>query len=156
MPLIMRSDRALLPLLAIIMVTGTLTAFPQDAGGPDDESINYFETHVRPVLATHCYQCHSREAEKLKASLYLDSKAGILKGGDNGAVIIPGKAEDSLLIKAVRYQVEDLEMPPKKKLPDSAVNHLATWINMGAPMPNDGARVAEQGPAFDFEKFRVN
>ena len=154
MPLIMRSDRALLSLLAIIMVTGTLTAFPQDAGGPDDESINYFETHVRPVLATHCYQCHSREAEKLKASLYLDSKAGILKGGDNGAVIIPGKAEDSLLIKAVRYQVEDLEMPPKKKLPDSAVNHLATWINMGAPMPDDGARVAEQGPAFDFEKFR--
>ena len=150
----MQSDRVLLPLLAILMATGTLAAFPQDAGGPDDESINYFETHVRPVLATHCYQCHSRESEKLKASLYLDSKAGILKGGDNGAVIIPGKAEESLLIKAVRYQVEDLEMPPKKKLPDSAVTHLATWINMGAPMPEDGARVAEQGPAFDFEKFR--
>ncbi|MEC9055930.1 MAG: c-type cytochrome domain-containing protein, partial [Verrucomicrobiota bacterium] len=116
----MRSDRALLPLLAILMVTGTLTAFPQDAGA-DDESINYFETHVRPVLATHCYQCHSREAEKLKASLYLDSKAGILKGGDNGGVIIPGKAEESLLIKAVGYQVVYLEMPPKKKLPDSAV-----------------------------------
>ena len=150
-----RQVRSSLPsVVGFAVVTTTLTAFPQDTGKPGEEGLNYFESHVRPIFATHCYECHSQKAKKLKASLYLDSKAGILRGGDSGAIIIPGKAEESLLIKAVRYQAEDLEMPPKKKLPNSAVEHLAAWINMGAPIPDDGARIADQDAAFDFEKFR--
>ena len=120
----------------------------------DPEGIEFFEAHVRPVFANHCYKCHSAEAKKLKAELYLDSKAGILKGSESGAVIVPGKAEESLLIKAVRYQVEDLEMPPDKKLPGFAIDHLVAWINMGAPMPEDGRAVAAKGPAFEWQKFR--
>ncbi|MFP6865261.1 MAG: DUF1549 domain-containing protein, partial [Roseibacillus sp.] len=120
----------------------------------DAEGINYFEAHVRPLLSKHCFKCHSEKAEKLKAGLYLDSKAGILQGSESGKIIVPGKAEESLLIKAVRYQVEDLEMPPKRKLPAFAIDQLAEWINRGAPMPEDGAKIAESGPAYDFARFR--
>ena len=124
------------------------------AASPTEEGIHYFENHVRPILATYCYECHSSKSSKLKGSLYLDSKAGILSGGDSGALLVPGKPDESLLIKVVRYQVEDLEMPPKKKLSDTAANHLATWIAMGSPIPEDGSKVAAKGSSYDFEKFR--
>lgn len=134
---------------------GLLLALSGLALGQDHaEGLNYFEAHVRPVLAEHCYKCHSQKSQKLKAGLYLDSKAGILKGSESGVIIVPGKPDESLLLKAVRYQVEDLEMPPKKKLQPFVIDHLAEWIRMGAPMPDDGAQLAEQGPSYDWDKFR--
>ena len=57
----------------------------------------YFETHVRPVLAERCYKCHSSTSEKLKGGLRLDSREGMLKGGDTGPAIVPGKPEKSIL-----------------------------------------------------------
>jgi hypothetical protein len=72
--------------------------------------------------------------------LALDSKAGWQKGGDNGAVIVPGKPEESLLIKAVQYEDADLAMPPKKKggkLSDGNILVLSEWIKMGAPDPRE-------------------
>lgn len=137
-----------------------LLALPLPASAIDEpperisEGILYYEAHVRPLLAQHCYECHSKKAENLKAGLYLDTKAGIMKGGDSGGLVVPGKAEDSLLIKAVRYTVEDLEMPPKKKLPSHQVEKLVKWINMGAPMPEDGSKIEVAAEAFDFDKFR--
>jgi hypothetical protein len=91
----------------------------------------------------HCYSCHSAEAKKLKGNLYLDSKAGWEKGGDSGeAVIIPGKPDESLLIRTVQHLEEDMEMPPKKpKLPDAVIADLVTWVKMGAPDPRDGAKI---------------
>ena len=147
--------RPLLPRSALALMIAT-SGLAQSANekGVDAEGINYFEAHVRPLLSKHCFKCHSEKAEKLKAGLYLDSKAGILQGSESGKIIVPGKAEESLLIKAVRYQVEDLEMPPKKKLPAFAIDQLAEWINRGAPMPEDGAKLAESGPAYDFARFR--
>ncbi|MFN0075552.1 MAG: c-type cytochrome domain-containing protein, partial [Prosthecobacter sp.] len=99
-----------------------------------------FESKIRPLLVEHCYECHS--AEKTKGGLALDTKAGWEKGGDSGPAILPGKPDESLLIKAVRYHDEDLAMPPQKKggkLPDSAIAALTEWVKMGAPDP----RVAE-------------
>ena len=140
--------------LTILGIVAPLASSLLSAEPPTEEGIHYFENHVRPILATHCYECHSSESSKLKGALYLDSKAGILSGGDSGALLTPGKPDESLLIKVVRYQVEDLEMPPKKKLPATAVTHLATWIAMGSPIPEDGSKVAAKGSSFDFEKFR--
>ncbi|NIP96833.1 MAG: hypothetical protein GWO24_26705, partial [Akkermansiaceae bacterium] len=134
------------------IAAGGVAAAADNSPPADPEGMHFFEAHVRPILSAHCYQCHSQKAEKLKAGLYLDSKAGVFKGSESGPIIVPGKADDSLLIKAVRYQVEDLEMPPKKKLPEFAIDHLAEWINRGAPMPDDGTTVAETRPAFDFGK----
>ena len=96
----------------------------------------FFESKIRPLLAEHCYSCHSAKAEKLKGGLYVDSLEGLLKGGDLGAALVPGDAEKSLLIKAVRYADADLQMPPKgKKLSDRQIADLTRWVKAGAPWP---------------------
>ncbi len=109
----------------------------------DSAGINFFEEKIRPVLIEHCYSCHSAEAKKLKGNLYLDSRGGWEKGGDSGEpVIVPGKPEDSLLIRTVQHLEADLEMPPKKpKLPDAIIADLVTWVKMGAPDPRDGVKI---------------
>ena len=113
-------------------------------GAEDAAGLAFFEQKVRPVLVEHCYSCHSAEAKKLKGNLYLDSKAGWEKGGDSGEpVILPGKPDESLLIRTIQHLEEDMEMPPKKpKLPVAVIDDLVTWVKMGAPDPRDGAKVA--------------
>ena len=106
------------------------------ASGPTAEQIEFFEDKVRPVLAEHCYSCHSDKAEKVKGGLRLDTRETLLKGGTAGPVIVPGDAEASRLIKAVRYTDPDLQMPPKdKKLSAEQIASLETWVKMGAPDP---------------------
>src|SRR5437899_4277332 len=61
----------------------------------------FFESKIRPILSDKCYKCHSGQAEKVRGSLLLDSKEGVLKGGETGPAIVPGDPEKSLLIKAV-------------------------------------------------------
>src|SRR5436305_6782324 len=78
---------------------------------------SFFETKIRPVLIDNCYKCHSAEAQKnkkLRGNLLLDSRAGVLKGGDNGPAVVPGKPKQSLLLKAIRH--EGPKMPQDKKL----------------------------------------
>lgn len=108
--------------------------------------IAFFEQKVRPVLVEHCYSCHSTQAKKLKGNLYLDTKAGWQKGGDSGEpAIIPGKPEESLLIRSVQHLEADMEMPPKKpKLSDAVVADLVTWVKMGAPDPREGKAEAKR------------
>src|SRR2546423_13988321 len=96
----------------------------------------FFETKIRPILANNCYKCHSQQAEKVKAGLFLDTKEGLLAGGETGPAIVPGEPDKSLLIKAVRYTDADLKMPPKgKKLSDAEIADLAAWVKLGAPDP---------------------
>ncbi len=71
---------------------------------------------ARPVLAEKCFSCHSHAANKSKGGLVLDSREAMLHGGDSGPALVPGKPDESLLIKAVRYTDENLQMPPKGKL----------------------------------------
>jgi len=97
--------------------------------------LDFFESKVRPVLADNCYKCHSTQAEKVKAGLLLDTREGVLKGGDDGPVIVPGNLDASMLIKAVRYTDPDMQMPKDKKLPDDEIADLETWVKMGAPDP---------------------
>src|SRR6188472_3791923 len=108
---------------AFASVSATLAAEPTKA------QLDFFESKVRPVLANNCYKCHSTKAEKVKGGLLLDSRDGVLKGGETGPAIVPGDAEKSLLIKAVRYTDPDLQMPPhNKKLSDHDIDVLVTWI----------------------------
>lgn len=100
------------------------------------QEVQFFETKVRPVLVKHCYSCHSTQAEKVKGGLVLDSREGLLTGGDSGAAITPGDPEKSLLVKAVRYSDPDLQMPPKgKQLSPVQVADITAWVKMGAPDP---------------------
>ncbi|HWX22353.1 MAG TPA: PSD1 and planctomycete cytochrome C domain-containing protein [Candidatus Binatia bacterium] len=103
---------------------------------PSADQLQFFENHIRPILSENCYKCHSQAAGKAKGGLLLDTRENLLKGSDNGQVIVPGDPEKSTLIKAVRYTDPDLQMPPKgKKLPDTAIADLVAWVQMGAPDP---------------------
>ncbi len=98
----------------------------------------FFESKIRPVLADNCYKCHSAQAQKVKAGLWLDTREGALKGGETGPAVVPGDPEKSLLIKAVRYTDPDLQMPPKdKKLSAAQIADLEAWVKMGAPDPRE-------------------
>ena len=96
------------------------------AHGADAAGGAFFEQKIRPVLVEHCYECHSEQAKKIKGGLRLDFRAGWVAGGDGGtAAIIPGKPEESLLIRVVQHLEEDLAMPPKKpKLSDLSLIHI--------------------------------
>ncbi len=102
---------------------------------PEHEA--FFEKEIRPLLAEHCFQCHSKEATRVKGGLLLDSAGGWQAGGDSGEVIVPGDPEMSPLIQAVRYNDADLQMPPKYRLKDKEIESLEAWVAMGAPDPRD-------------------
>src|SRR5258708_3792315 len=103
---------------------------------PDLAGVEVFERKIRPILVENCYKCHSANAEKIKGGLLLDTREGVLKGGETGPAIVPGEPEKSLLIKAVRYTDENLQMPPKnKKLASDQIAALEQWVKMGAPDP---------------------
>jgi hypothetical protein len=118
------------------------------AAGAQDAGVEFFEKKVRPVLAEHCYKCHSHQAKKQRGGLYLDSRDGLRKGGDTGPAVVPGKPADSVLLKAVRHASPELKMPPDGKLPDAVIADLEAWVKMGAPDPRDGSGAA--GAGIDF------
>jgi hypothetical protein len=100
------------------------------------EQLDFFEKRVRPIFVDNCYKCHSHDSEKVKGGLMLDTRDGLLKGGDTGQGIVPGNAEKSLMIKAVRYTDKDLQMPPNdKQLASNQISDLEMWVKMGAPDP---------------------
>ena len=113
-------------------------AWPSGATAAGPEGVEFFENHIRPLLAQNCYKCHSAEAGKAKGELLLDTRDGLYRGGDSGPAIVPGDPKASLIIQAVSYENDDLQMPPKNKLPDAAIAKLTEWIKMGAPDPRDG------------------
>lgn len=104
----------------------------QDPAATPDQ-IKFFETKIRPVLVEHCYECHAAGAKIVQGGLRVDHREGLLRGGDTGAAIVPGDAKKSSLLAALRY--EDVEMPPKGKLPNAVIKDFEAWIAMGAPDP---------------------
>ncbi len=128
------------------------------AAPADREGIEFFERKIRPVLVDRCYSCHSAQAEKLKGGLHLDSRAGVLKGGESGdPAVVPGEPDKSLLIRAIRYADEDLKMPPKGRLPREVVADFEAWVKRGAPDPRAGAATPDaKRPVIDLEKGRAH
>ncbi len=111
--------------------------------------LEFFEKRIRPTLATKCYHCHSHEAEKLKAGLYLDSRQGILSGGDSGPAAIPGRPMESRFMRAIEYGDVDLQMPPKSKLSEMEIADLRQWIAQGMPWPEEAAPEGGETERFD-------
>ena len=127
---------------------------PKSVGeSPSRDELVFFEAKIRPLLIEHCYKCHSVKSDKLKGSLYVDGRDGLIHGGDSGPAIVPGDPEKSRLIESVRYGDEETAMPPKGKLPDAAIKDLEQWVRMGAPWP-DEAKVAVTKTGPDYEKLR--
>jgi hypothetical protein len=96
----------------------------------DRQATEFFEKEIRPILVEKCQLCHN--ADKSKNGLNLTNREAILKGGDSGPAVIPGKPEESLLIQAVRY-LDEPKMPPKARLPDTTIAKLVRWVALGAP-----------------------
>src|SRR4051794_25223871 len=107
------------------------------ASADDEPGVAFFESKIRPVLVEQCQKCHGEK--KQRGGLRLDSKAAVLKGGETGPALVPGKAEQSLLVRALRHQ--EPKMPPDGKLPEAVVADFVKWIDMGAPDPRDGKTV---------------
>ncbi|MSU48846.1 MAG: DUF1549 domain-containing protein [Opitutus sp.] len=121
------------------------------------DEVAFFEKHIRPVLVDKCYQCHAADAEKIKGGLTLDTRDGIRTGGDGGPAVVPGDPAKSLLLEAIRYANEDLQMPPEKeggKLPAGVIANFEQWIKMGAPDPREGGAKIASARALALEKGR--
>jgi hypothetical protein len=98
----------------------------------DPASPDFFETKVRPILATNCYTCHTNA---LSGGLRLDSAEALAKGGDHGPSVTPGDPDKSLLITAIRQTDANLKMPMGGKLKDAEVKDLEAWVKAGAIWP---------------------
>jgi mono/diheme cytochrome c family protein len=125
---------------AAAIAAGTaVTANAADA--PNPEGVKLFEAKIRPILAQSCVGCHG--PDKQKGSLRLDTQENMLKGGKDEnekviKVVEPGNPDKSMIIEAVEYKNEDLQMPPPKKkesrkLSDEQIKDLREWVKLGAP-----------------------
>lgn len=107
----------------------------------DSKALEHFEKKIRPILTEHCYKCHSEESQKagkLKGGLRLDTKEALLKGGDSGPAVVPGKPNEGTLLKSLRY-MGDVQMPPAGKLDSKIIKDFEDWIVAGAPDPRTGS-----------------
>jgi hypothetical protein len=114
---------------------------------PEDAArVKFFEEKVRPILQANCVKCHG--GEKTKAGLRLTSRAAVLAGGDTGPAVVAERAGESLLMQAVGYANDKLQMPPSGKLPQADIDVLGTWVEMGLPW-TPGHEEAVPAPAAD-------
>ena len=117
------------------------------------EDFSFFESKVRPLLVERCIECHGEK--KQKGDLRLDSKSGWQKGGESGAALVPGRPEESLLIKSVSYVDKDLQMPPKKQLAPEEVAVLREWVKQGAADPRVTEVTAEASTKTEADEWEV-
>ena len=101
----------------------------------DARDTEFFEKEIRPLLIEHCYECHSEEADEQQGGLLLDRRTGWMNGGDTGKAVIPGDPDASLLVMAIRYDDDDLQMPPEYELEAEQVELLERWVRLGASGP---------------------
>jgi hypothetical protein len=139
--------KALTPLVCVWMVAAGAARAPAGEPAADPAAVEFFEKRIRPVLADNCFSCHG--PQKQKGGLRLDSRSAQLTGGDSGPAVVPGDPARSRIVKAVRHDGE-LKMPPKGQLPAESVEHLTTWVKMGAPWPEvRGQRTEDRGQTTD-------
>ncbi|MDA0833905.1 MAG: PSD1 and planctomycete cytochrome C domain-containing protein [Planctomycetota bacterium] len=120
----------------LLVLSAPVVAWAEESSVENDsqetaEQERFFETHIRPLLSAKCYHCHG--ATKQNGKLRLDSQAAMLRGGESGPAVVPGKTDESLLIEAINYA--SLEMPPSAQLTDDEIAALTTWVRDGAIWP---------------------
>jgi mono/diheme cytochrome c family protein len=97
-------------------------------GDPPDDATTLFKDKVRPLFERKCFDCHSSKAEELKGELKLETVEQILKGGATGPAVIAGDVEDSFLLRSIRYQEDDFQMPPAGKMTDEEIAEVEKWV----------------------------
>ena len=128
----MHRKTAITSILSIGLSLSVAMALTAAEPQPGQAQLDFFEKQVRPVLVTHCLECHG--AKKQESNLRLDSRAAVLKGGDIGPAAIPGQPAESELVQAVKRD-GDLKMPPVAPLKPEEAAALAKWVELGLPWP---------------------
>ena len=139
------------PSFALLLCASNAPIAAQSSGA------DFFEKKIRPVLAANCYGCHSSKLKSPMGGLTLDTKSGLAKGGGSGAVIVPSKPAESLLLRALSYSDLHLKMPPSGKLPDPVIADFEQWIAAGAVDPRVDTviqSVAAPAGGIDFDQGR--
>ncbi|MFZ9937502.1 MAG: DUF1553 domain-containing protein [Luteolibacter sp.] len=113
-----------------------------------EEGVAFFRDQVKPILAANCFKCHGGENPrgeiKIRGGLQMISRKGLLLGGEHGPAIDLANPSESLILKALSYEDEEMEMPPRGKLPDAQIELIRQWIEKGAPWtPEDEDRLIE-------------
>lgn len=122
------------PVLLLACLAGPI-ALLSSTSGSEGEGVAFFEKEIRPLLARRCYSCHSEKAELLRADLRLDRPSSWSSHESAVPLVVPGEPDESLLIRAVRRERPELEMPPREPLPAGEVKLLEHWVRIGAPRP---------------------
>jgi mono/diheme cytochrome c family protein len=133
----------------LIFITG-VAGYAQQA----QEKIEFFETRVRPVLAANCFSCHT---DNKLGGLRVDSRVALLEGGKSGPAIVPGRPEQSLLLKAVSQVDPKLKMPlGGGKLSDREIADLKYWIQtMAAFWPTEDVKPGPAAPVTAKTTFTI-
>src|SRR5262249_30505045 len=124
--------RARGPVLLAALILASACARGEDRTAPAPS----FQKDVGPLFQAKCQRCHGEKTRK--ADLDLSTPVNILKGGESGKVIVPGKPDESLLYEKVHSGM----MPPGKKdrLSDAEVALIRRWIEAGARFESDDAK----------------
>ena len=129
----------------LLLAWASVAALPCGAADALTETqLEFFETRIRPVLVEQCYTCHN-STERAEGGLAVDQRDAFLKGGDRGAIVVPGKPAASRLLAILRHEVDGLRMPQDAgKLDNKVVGDFEKWIAMGVPDPRDHAPSADE------------
>jgi mono/diheme cytochrome c family protein len=101
---------------------------------PDSVRTEFFEQHIRPVLAQQCFACHTNTKS---GGLRLDARKDLLAGGTSGPAVVPGDPDRSLLLNALRHS-GPIKMPKGgTRLTDEQLQNFSTWIKDGAFWPEE-------------------
>jgi Protein of unknown function (DUF1553)/Protein of unknown function (DUF1549)/Planctomycete cytochrome C len=130
--------------LALLLIPGIAVADVGDSLATDPAGAAFFEAKVRPLLSARCLECHGPVGEP-KGRLRLDSREGVLTGGDTGPAASPGKLDESLLVSAIHY-ADKPKMPPKGKLPVEEIDILERWVALGLPWPSSSVTAGAPKP----------
>ena len=112
---------------ALMLVLGLVGS---QLSAAEEEALKDFESQVRPLLIDHCVKCHG--PQKQRGGLRVDVRTSMLAGGESGAAIVPGRADESVLLQKILSG----EMPPQgePRLTENQIQSIRRWLNAGAPM----------------------
>ena len=142
-------------ILSITMLLGMGSAWavePAVKPAVKRQRLDFFESKIRPVLVKHCYECHAADSKTIRGRLRVDSRKGLLKGGETGPAVVPGDLKKSLLISALRH--DGFEMPPKGKLGPEVIADFEKWIQDGATDPRRATKDVAKPISIDIEAGR--